>query len=135
MSDKQKIGWIGLGKMGVPMSKNLIKKGYSVTVYNRTKEKTKELAAEGAKVVDSPKALAAVSEVIISMISDDPVLEEVSIGKNGAFEGAKAGTIYIDMSTVSPVASGRVAEVAGRRASNIYGLQYPEARSSPRLEP
>ena len=122
MGDKQKIGWIGLGKMGVPMSKNLIKKGYSVTVYNRTKEKTKELAAEGAKVVDSPKALAAVSEVIISMISDDPVLEEVSIGKNGAFEGAKAGTIYIDMSTVSPVASGRVAEVAGEK-----GIKYLRA--------
>jgi len=122
MSEKQKIGWIGLGKMGIPMSKNLIKKGYPVTVYNRTKEKTKELAAEGAKVAESPKALAADSEVVISMISDDPVLEEVSIGKNGAFEGAKAGAVYIDMSTVSPVASGRVAEVAEKK-----GIKYLRA--------
>jgi 3-hydroxyisobutyrate dehydrogenase-like beta-hydroxyacid dehydrogenase len=122
MSEKQKIGWIGLGKMGIPMSKNLVKKGYIVTVYNRTKEKTKELAAEGAKVVDPPKALATDSEVIISMISDDPVLEEVSIGKNGAFEGAKSGTIYIDMSTVSPVSSGNVAEVATKK-----GIKYLRA--------
>jgi 3-hydroxyisobutyrate dehydrogenase-like beta-hydroxyacid dehydrogenase len=122
MSEKQKIGWIGLGKMGIPMSKNLVKKGYIVTVYNRTKEKTKELAAEGAKVADSPKALATDSEVIISMISDDPVLEEVSIGKNGAFEGAKSGTIYIDMSTVSPVSSGNVAEVATKK-----GIKYLRA--------
>lgn len=122
MSQKQRIGWIGLGKMGVPMSKNLVKKGYPVTVYNRTKEKTKELAAEGAKVAESPKALAADSDVIISMISDDPALEEVSIGKNGAFEGAKAGTIYIDMSTVSPVSSARVAEVAEKK-----GIKYLRA--------
>ena len=122
MADKQRIGWIGLGKMGVPMSKNLVKKGYSVTVYNRTKDKTKELAAEGAKVADSPKALAAASDVIISMISDDAVLEEVSTGKNGAFEGAKAGTIYIDMSTVSPVASARVAEIAQKK-----GIKYLRA--------
>jgi len=125
MSEKQRIGWIGLGKMGIPMSKNLVKKGYSVTVYNRTKEKTKELAAEGAKVADSPKALAGDSDVIISMISDDPVLEEVSFGKNGAFEGAKSGAIYIDMSTVSPVSSTKVAEVATKK-----GIKYLRAQVS-----
>src|SRR4030042_4296642 len=122
MGEKQRIGWIGLGKMGIPMSKNLVKKGYSVTVFNRTKEKTKELAAEGAKVADSPKALGGDSDVIISMISDDPVLEEVSIGKNGAFEGAKSGAIYIDMSTVSPVSSAKVAEVATKK-----GIKYLRA--------
>jgi 3-hydroxyisobutyrate dehydrogenase-like beta-hydroxyacid dehydrogenase len=122
MSEKQKIGWIGLGKMGIPMSKNLVKKGYSVTVYNRTKEKTKELAAEGAKVADSPKSLAANVDVIISMISDDAVLEAVSIGKDGAFEGAKSGAIYIDMSTVSPVSSAKVAEVATKK-----GIKYLRA--------
>ena len=122
MSEKQKIGWIGLGKMGIPMSKNLVKKGYPLTVYNRTKEKTKELVAEGAKVADSPKSLAANVDVIISMISDDPVLEAVSIGKDGAFEGAKSGTIYIDMSTVSPVSSAKVAEVAAKK-----GIKYLRA--------
>jgi 3-hydroxyisobutyrate dehydrogenase len=76
MADKQKIGWIGLGKMGIPMSQNLLKAGYPLTAYNRTKEKTKEV--EGAKVADSPKALAADADVIISMISDDSALEGVS---------------------------------------------------------
>jgi 3-hydroxyisobutyrate dehydrogenase len=128
MSDKKRIGWIGLGKMGIPMSKNLVKKGYPVTVYNRTKEKTKELVAEGAKVADSPKALAANSDVIISMISDDPALEEVSIGKNGAFEGAKSGAIYIDMSTVSPVSSTKVAEGAAKK--DIKYLRAPVSGST-----
>lgn len=128
MSEKQKIGWIGLGKMGIPMSKNLIKKGYSVTVYNRTKEKTKELAAEGAKVADSLKALATDSEVIISMISDDPALEAISIGKDGAFEGAKSGTIFIDMSTVSPVSSAKVAEAAEKK--RIKYLRAPVSGST-----
>jgi 3-hydroxyisobutyrate dehydrogenase len=104
------------------MSKNLLKKGYSVSVYNRTKDKTKELAAEGAKVADSPRVLAADADVIISMISDDPVLEAVSIGPNGAFEGAKSGLIFIDMSTVSPVASGRVADAANKK-----GIKYLRA--------
>jgi 3-hydroxyisobutyrate dehydrogenase len=86
--------------MGVPMSQNLIKKGYTLTVYNRTKDKTKALADAGAKVVDSPKAAASGADVIISMISDDPALEAISYGPNGAFDGAKSA-IFIDMSTVS----------------------------------
>jgi len=122
MAEKQKIGWIGLGKMGIPMSQNLVKAGYPLTVYNRTKEKTKELADQGAQVADSPKALAPDADVIISMISDDPVLEAVSCGADGAFEGAKSGSIYIDMSTVSPVASARVAEAADKK-----GVQYLRA--------
>ena len=122
MADKQKIGWIGLGKMGIPMSQNLMKAGYPLTVYNRTKEKTKELAGAGAKVADSIKALAAGADVVISMISDDPVLEAVSKGEGGAFEGAKSGTIFIDMSTVSPAASARVAAVADKK-----GIKYLRA--------
>jgi 3-hydroxyisobutyrate dehydrogenase-like beta-hydroxyacid dehydrogenase len=120
MADKQKIGWIGLGKMGIPMSQNLLKAGYPLTVYNRTKEKTKEV--EGAKVADSPKALAADADVVISMISDDPVLEAVSSGADGAFAGAKSGAIFIDMSTVSPAASARVAAAADNK-----GIKYLRA--------
>ena len=122
MANKQKIGWIGLGKMGDPMSKNLIKAGYPVTVWNRTAGKTAALAEAGAQVADSIKDMVAESDVIISMISDDPVLEAVSIGAGGAFEAAKKGTIFIDMSTVSPVASARVAEGAEKA-----GLQYLRA--------
>jgi 3-hydroxyisobutyrate dehydrogenase-like beta-hydroxyacid dehydrogenase len=122
MSAKQKIGWIGLGKMGIPMSQNLLKADYPVTVYNRTKEKTKALADAGAKVADTPKALAAEVDVIISMISDDVVLEAVSTGADGALAGAKSGAIYIDMSTVSPAASARVAAAADKK-----GIKYLRA--------
>ena len=122
MSAKQKIGWIGLGKMGIPMSQNLLKADYPVTVYNRTKEKTKALADAGAQVADAPKALAADVDVVISMISDDPVLEAVSAGADGAFAGAKPGSIFIDMSTVSPAASARVAAAADEK-----GIQYLRA--------
>ncbi len=128
MADKQKIGFIGLGKMGVPMSQNLIKKGYTLTVYNRTKDKAKALADAGAKVVDSPKAAASGAEVIISMISDDAALEAISYGPNGAFEGAKSGAVFIDMSTVSPVSSARVAEAA--KAKGIKYLRAPVSGST-----
>jgi 3-hydroxyisobutyrate dehydrogenase len=128
MADKQKIGWIGLGKMGVPMSQNLIKKGYTVSVYNRTKDKTKALADAGAKVADSPKAVASGADVVISMISDDPVLEAISYGANGAFEGLKSGGVFIDMSTVSPTASARVANAA--KAKGIQYLRAPVSGST-----
>jgi 3-hydroxyisobutyrate dehydrogenase-like beta-hydroxyacid dehydrogenase len=122
MVDTQKLGWIGLGKMGIPMSGNLIKAGYSLTVYNLTEKETKELADQGAQVANSPKAVGVAADVIISMISDDPALEAVSIGPDGAFEGAKEGAIFIDMSTVSPVASARVAKGADKK-----GIKYLRA--------
>lgn len=128
MADKQKIAFIGLGKMGVPMSQNLIKKGYSLTVYNRTKDKAKPLADAGAKVAGSPKEAAGGADVIISMISDDAALHQVSIGPDGAFEGAKAGAIYIDMSTVSPGASAKVEEAAKKKS--IKYLRAPVSGST-----
>ncbi|MGD9038764.1 MAG: NAD(P)-dependent oxidoreductase [Desulfobacteraceae bacterium] len=128
MAGKQKIGWIGLGKMGIPMSSNLVKAGYPVTVYNRTAEKTKELSDQGAQVADSPKAAAEGQDVIISMISDDPVLEAISFGPDGAFEGAKSGAIFIDMSTVSPPSSACVAEAADEK--KIKYLRAPVSGST-----
>jgi len=122
MADKQKIAWIGLGKMGIPMSQNLVKAGYSLTVYNRSTEKTKELADQGAEVADSPKAAAADADVIISMISDDSALTAVSCDPGGVFEGAKSGAVYIDMSTVSPDASSLVAKAADEK-----GIKYLRA--------
>ncbi len=122
MADKQKIAFLGMGKMGIPMSQNLVKKGYGVTVWNRTKDKTKALADQGAKVANSPKEAAAGAEVIISMIADDAALQSVSIAADGAFAGAKSGAIYIDMSTVSPGISAVVAEAAKKK-----GVQYLRA--------
>ena len=125
MSDKQTIGWIGLGKMGVPMSSNLLKAGYPVTVWNRTADKTKPCAEAGATVAGSLAELAGANEVIISMISDDPVLESVAAE---VMASAKAGSIFIDMSTVSPPASARVAKAA--EAKGIKYLRAPVSGST-----
>jgi 3-hydroxyisobutyrate dehydrogenase-like beta-hydroxyacid dehydrogenase len=104
------------------MSRNLIDKGYSVTGYDLLEERTRDLAAAGAEIADSPKAAASGADVIISMIPDDAVLEAISVGQNGAFEGARLGAVFIDMSTVSPVVSARIAEKAKTR-----GIKYLRA--------
>ncbi|MFC1862851.1 NAD(P)-dependent oxidoreductase [Thermodesulfobacteriota bacterium] len=122
MTTTHSIGWIGLGKMGTPMAKNIIKTGYPLTVYNRTRAKTGELSDLGARVADSPKDLAADVDVVVSMVFDDAALEAISFGSAGVFEGVKAGTIFIEMSTVSAVASARVAETAESK-----GIEYLRA--------
>jgi 3-hydroxyisobutyrate dehydrogenase-like beta-hydroxyacid dehydrogenase len=132
MADKQSVGWVGLGKMGLPMARNIIKAGYPLTVYNRTGAKTKELVEQGAQVADSPRSLAAHVDVMISMISDDRAMEAISIGPGGVFEGAKQGTVFIEMSTVSPEASKRVAQAAEKK--EIRYLRAPVMGSIPRAE-
>jgi 3-hydroxyisobutyrate dehydrogenase-like beta-hydroxyacid dehydrogenase len=119
MNAKAKIGFIGLGKMGNPMANRLIDAGYSLTVYDLLKETTMGLAAKGAMVADSPKAVAAPSDVIITMIPDDVALESVVMGANGILEGVKSGKTLIDTSTVSPDASSRVAEAAKKKGVNF----------------
>jgi len=104
------VGWIGLGNMGVPMSKNLLKAGHDVTVWNRTKSKADEVLAEGAKWADSPKEIAEKCDFIITMIADGPTLQAVVLGENGVAAGLSAGKIVIDMSTVAPEESARVNE-------------------------
>ena len=128
MSEKQRIGWIGLGKMGTPMSGNLLKAGFPLSVYDIIEERVRILAEQGARSADSLKALAADAEVVISMIPDDRALEAVSIAPDGAFQGARAGAIYIDMSTVSPSASARLADAA--KAKGIRYLRAPVSGST-----
>jgi 3-hydroxyisobutyrate dehydrogenase-like beta-hydroxyacid dehydrogenase len=122
MGAKQKIGWIGVGKMGNPMSKNLIKAGYSLTVFDIVPEAMNALAEAGAKVASSAAEAAADAEVIVSMIPDDHALEDVSMGPKGVFKGIGSNVTYIDMSTVSPIISARVSEVAEEK-----GIKYLRA--------
>jgi len=103
-----KVGWIGLGNMGVPMSKNLIKAGFDVTVWNRTKSKADPVLADGAKWADSPKEIAEKCDFIITMVADGPTLHAVVLGENGVAAGLSANKIVIDMSTVAPAESARV---------------------------
>ena len=98
----KRIGFIGLGIMGRPMSQNLLKAGYAVTVYNRSRGPAELLAAAGAKVATSPKDVAADSDVVITMVTDSPDVQQVILGPGGVIEAARKGLTVIDMSTISP---------------------------------
>jgi|ECHnycMinimDraft_1075156.scaffolds.fasta_scaffold11702_1 3-hydroxyisobutyrate dehydrogenase len=99
---KMKVGFIGLGLMGGSMAMNLHKAGFPLTVYNRTQAKAEPFKREGIKVASSPREVAAESEVVILMVTDAPDVMEVLSGPHGVLEGAKQGTIVVDMGTNSP---------------------------------
>jgi 3-hydroxyisobutyrate dehydrogenase len=105
-----KIGFIGLGLMGVHMSRNLIESGHSLTVWNRTPSKMDALVAIGATKAASPKELASQSDVIITVVTDSSDVEQVVLGADGVIYGARAGTTLIDMSTISPSVTKEIAE-------------------------
>ncbi len=106
---KRKLGFIGLGIMGRPMAKNLLKAGFSLTVFNRSKGPVEELVKEGAFSAGSPKDVAMNSEVVITMLPDSPEVEEVILGKNGVILGARPGSVVIDMSSINPLVTKKVA--------------------------
>lgn len=98
---KTTIGWIGLGKMGTPMSGQLIKAGYPVTVYNRSKEKEAALKEMGASTAPSPSLLLEQTRIVFIMVSDDQAIRDVFAGPNGLLQANATGRIIINMSTVS----------------------------------
>ncbi|OKS84871.1 NAD(P)-dependent oxidoreductase [Mucilaginibacter polytrichastri] len=100
-----KLGWAGLGNMGTPMVKNLLKAGFPVTVYNRTKEKEQEAVAAGAASAASAAELTRLSDIILIMVSDDNAVKELFNGENGLLHGNAAGKLFINVSTVSPATS------------------------------
>ncbi len=121
MTDK--IGFIGLGIMGRGMVHNLLKAGFDVTVWNRTASRTEEFAALGATVAVSPTALASQSDIIITCVSDTPDVEAVIVGDNGVIHGAQAGSLVIDMSTISPQATQQIA--ARLAEKDVFMLDAP----------
>ncbi len=98
----RKVGFIGLGIMGKPMSKNLLKAEYELVVYNRSSPAVDELAAAGAEPAGSPRDVASKVDAIITMLPNSPDVQEVVLGENGVIEGANQGSILIDMSSISP---------------------------------
>jgi len=108
------IGFIGLGLMGKPMAKNLLKAGFRLTVHSRSPGPVAELAGMGATAAPSPRAVAEASEVVITMVPDAPEVEQVVTGPEGILAGARPGLIHIDMSTISPLATRRLAELEQR---------------------
>lgn len=111
----KRIGFIGLGIMGKPMATNLLKAGYALTVHNRSKASAQELVAAGAVDGRSPRGVAERSDVIITMLPDSPDVERVALGPDGTLEGTKPGAILIDMSTISPQVSQKVAAEAAQK--------------------
>ncbi len=98
----ERVGFIGLGIMGKPMALHLLPAGYPLTVFNRSQGAQNELIAAGATSAASPKDVAAVSDVVITMLPDSPDVEQVVLGKGGVLEGLHSGGLVIDMSTVLP---------------------------------
>jgi 2-hydroxy-3-oxopropionate reductase len=109
------VGFIGLGIMGKPMARNLLKAGYPLVIHNRSQAAVDELSREGAKAAKSPQAVAEQSDVIITMLPDSPDVEQVMRGEHGVFAGARPGALLIDMSTISPIVARRLAKDAEGR--------------------
>lgn len=105
-----KIGFIGLGIMGKPMSKNLLKAGYKLLVYDINKQAVLELVQAGAEEGYSPEDIASRSDVIITMLPDSPEVREVVTGTNGVIYGVRPGSIFIDMSSIAPLTSIELSE-------------------------
>jgi len=119
---KPTVGFIGLGLMGKPMAQNLLRAGFPLVVWNRTKAKADDLIRGGAKLAANPREAAAQSDVLITIVSDPSALEEVLWGANGALEGSRAGSTLIDSSTVSPDMARRIAKACAER-----GVEFLDA--------
>jgi len=113
--DKPRVGFIGLGIMGRPMCANLLKAGYSLTVWNRSRPGIDEVVSLGAATGESPADVAAKSDVIITIVTDSPDVQQVVLGPNGVLEGARPGSVVIDMSTISPSVTREVAAALEQR--------------------
>jgi 3-hydroxyisobutyrate dehydrogenase len=103
------ISFIGLGTMGAPMAQNLLKAGFPVTVHNRTRSKEEPLESQGAKRAASPKDAAKDADVVITNVSDTPDVEEIVLGEHGVIHSMKAGSILLDVSTISPMVTKKIA--------------------------
>lgn len=133
---KEKIGFIGLGNMGLPMAKSLIKADYPLQVYNRTASKAEELNQSAITVCSSPEQAAKGVQYVITMLADDAILEEAVIGENGLLKSLKAGGVHISMSTISPETSVKLNALHQQNGSHyltapVFGR--PEAAAAQKL--
>lgn len=125
-----KVGFIGLGIMGKPMSKNLLKAGYELVVYNRSKAAVEDLVAAGAVAATSPKEVAAQVDLVITMLPNSPQVKEVILGDNGVIEGIKSGTIVVDNSSIAPLVSREIADALALKGIDM--LDAPVSGGEPK---
>jgi 3-hydroxyisobutyrate dehydrogenase len=119
----ERVGFIGLGIMGLGMARNLLKAGFDLTVWNRTTSKAEGLVAEGARLAGSPAGLAAECDVIIICVSDTPDVEAVLLDRDGVLQGVQTGALVVDCSTISPSKTQQFAEALA--AKGAYMLDAP----------
>lgn len=133
MTDKPRVGFIGLGIMGSRMAANLARAGYALTVFNRTRATAEQwVAGHGGTVADSPAAVGAASDIVISMVVDGAQVESVLAGEQGVIAAAAPGCLCVDMSTIAPADTRRIGErLAG---AGLRMIDAPVTGSSPRAE-
>jgi 4-hydroxybutyrate dehydrogenase/sulfolactaldehyde 3-reductase len=122
------VGFIGLGTMGGPMAQNLLKKGHQLVVFDVHGAAVRTLADAGAKPAETPKDVAARSEVVITMLPDAPDVERVALGRDGVIEGIRAGSVYIDMSTIDPGTTRKVG--AAMAAKGVSMIDSPVGKTA-----
>ncbi len=118
-----KVGYIGLGLMGKPMARNILKAGFPLVVHNRSRAAVDELVAEGATAAWTPAEVARQVDIVITNLPDSPDVEHVALGKDGVIEGAKEGLIFIDNSTIKPATARTIA--AGLAEKGVFALDAP----------
>jgi 3-hydroxyisobutyrate dehydrogenase-like beta-hydroxyacid dehydrogenase len=131
-----KIGFIGLGKMGTGMARNLLRAGHQLKLYNRTREKAEVLVKEGASVVNSPAEAATDTEAVFTMLADDPALGEVVFGEKGLAATLRPDTVHISSSTISVSFARKLVEEHAKRAQTLVSAPVfgrPEAAESKKL--
>ena len=125
----EKVGFIGLGIMGEPMARNLMKAGHELVVHNRSRGPVDKLAADGAQPAEIPREVAEQAGVVITMLPDSPQVEEVFEGDAGLLAGASEGALLVDMSTISPLVTKKLAETASERGVRM--LDAPVSGGQP----
>src|SRR5436190_21266650 len=120
---KTRIGWVGTGVMGRWMCEHAIKRGFTATVYNRSKDKAQPLLDLGAKYADTPKAVAENSDAVFAIVGFPKDVREVFLGEQGALAGAKKGAVLVDMTTSEPTLAREIYEAA--KARGVYALDAP----------
>jgi 3-hydroxyisobutyrate dehydrogenase-like beta-hydroxyacid dehydrogenase len=126
------LGFVGLGYMGSRIARRLMDAGYPLGVYNRTPLKTRALSERGARVYDSPRELAAAADTVLSMLADDAAIEQVMLGRDGIVAAARSGSTIVDLSSVHPDTSRRLASAARQR--HVAVLDASVSGSTPQAE-
>ena len=129
----KKIGFVGLGIMGKPMSKNLLKAGYELVVFDINQAAVQEVVAAGAVAAATAKEVAMQVDVVITMLPNSPHVKAAVLGVNGVLEGAKSGLVLIDMSSIAPLAAQEIAAEVAKKGIEMLDVSGSSFRPGQRM--